>query len=362
MPNVNKTKISIIPNFEFETVIATFIDKKKFEIIPLDISTQGLMEKYGQEIFGDWCAPLKFFVAMYERAVEENGVEKIISINANICSYPLVLGDVQKWIKKDIEYYPITTDELSPSLAFIKSAYTQLSKALPDLTLTAFTKTVPIAYKRFQMAKDMKKSYFANLPLVKNPKLFKTNFFKTKDNFIRAESIKESTEIKKQWEQYIVQNKARKKPKLKMIISGDISISFIEFILFDVDVFLANYEVEIIQISSTYYLDQFSGYSKQAREIISKTLSNKNNQVKAGSRHYIELSTIYRILKGIDQGIDGIIFIRPIMCAPCNNISYILKKENNFDIPLLEISYDEHSGLNGIITRLEAFLNIIQEK
>jgi hypothetical protein len=361
MPDVKKTKICLIPNFEFEAVIATFIDKQKFEIIPLDTSTQGLMDKYGQEIYGDWCAPLKFFVAMYERAVEEKGIEKIISISANICSYPMVLGDLQKWINKDVEYYPILTDELSPSLAFIRSAYQQLSKALPGLTLAAFTQTVPTAYKRMKIAKDIKKLYFANLPLVKNPKLFKTYYNKIKNELINAESIKKSEAVKDQWAEFITLNKIRKKPKLKMLISGDISISFIEFILFDIDVFLANHEVEIIQINSSYYLDQFSERSKQARQIMSDTLSNKYNQAKVSNRHYIELTTIYKILKGIDQKIDGIVFIRPIMCAPCNNVSYILKKENCFNIPLLEISYDEHSGLNGIITRLEAFLNIIQE-
>lgn len=362
MPNVKRIKISIIPNLEFETVIASFIDQSKFEIVPLDISTQGLMDEYGQEIYGDWCAPLKFFAAMYERAVVEKGVTKIIATSANICSYPMVLGDVQKWIKEKVEYYPIATDELSPSLGFIKSMYSQLSKALPDLTLKVFTQIVPIAYKRLKLARQIKKAYFSNLPLVKNPKALKTHFHQIKNEFIQAESLDASAEIKKRWDEFIAAQKVRQEPKLRLLLSGDISISFVEFILFDIDVFLANHQVEIIQGEGTYYLDVLSKHTRNARAIFSDALSNKNNQMKPSSRHYIELATLYKILKGIDQAADGIIFIRPIMCAPCNNVSYILKKEKGFGLPLLEISYDEHSGLNGIITRLEAFLNIIQEK
>ena len=33
-----------------------------------------------------------------------------------------------------------------------------------------------------------------------------------------------------------------------------------------------------------------------------------------------------------------------------------------FRIRIVEISYDEHSGANGIITRLEVFLNIVNER
>lgn len=359
---MNKTKICFIPNFEFEAVIATFVDKDEFEIVPLDTSPQGLLDNYGQEIYGDWCAPLKFFAAMYERAVEEKGVEKIIAISANICSYPLVLGDAQKWIKKEVDYYPIATDELSPSPSFVRSTYSQLHKAFPGLTLKNFTKNVPKAYKRMQMAREIKNSYYANLPLVKNPKLFKTQFHKTRNEFVNADTLQQSEEIKKKWDGCIALDRVRKKPKLRLFISGDMSISLVEFILFDIDVFLASHEVETVQVPGTYYLDQFSKYPKQARDMISGILSNKNNQTKVNSHYALELATLYKIMKAIDQKIDGIVFVRPIMCAPCNNISYILKKENNFDIPILEISYDEHSGLNGFITRLEAFLNIIQER
>jgi hypothetical protein len=50
------------------------------------------------------------------------------------------------------------------------------------------------------------------------------------------------------------------------------------------------------------------------------------------------------------------------MCAPCENLSFILKENNNLDLPILELSYDAHSGSNGIITRLEAFLHILKER
>lgn len=105
----------------------------------------------------------------------------------------------------------------------------------------------------------------------------------------------------------------------------------------------------------SYFLLHLSKNSREAKRIISEIFSD--DQGRKYNRHIIELATLSHILKGIHSGIDGIVYLKPNMCSPCDNVSYILRKKNNFGLPLVEINYDEHSGVNGIVTRLEAFVN-----
>ncbi|MEO0072338.1 MAG: 2-hydroxyacyl-CoA dehydratase [candidate division WOR-3 bacterium] len=62
-------------------------------------------------------------------------------------------------------------------------------------------------------------------------------------------------------------------------------------------------------------------------------------------------------------GIDGIIHIYPFTCMP-ENIAYeaLEKMAHDYAIPLLSISIDEHTSKTGLLTRLEAFVELIKRK
>jgi len=357
-----RTKISIFPSFTFEAAISAFLDKKKFEIIPAEMHKKGLTEKYSKNLFGEWCYPLKAWLAMYERVVMEKGVTKVIDLSLDICRYPLVMGDISKWIKKDFEYYPVIIKGFSPSLSFSGNIYKQLKKIIPGFNLLKFIFKISLAKKKLSLASYIHKLFYANLPLVRNPKNYKTEFKKFRYEFLETNKYYEK--LVENFEEYTKENIVRTKPFFRFLLSGDIAVISMDFPLMDLEVFLAEHEVQIINpgFGPSLYQSRYSKNARKARKIMSKVFSSKHKKAKIKDLHLIETVTLYQILKGISQGVDGLIYLKPNMCSPCENLSSVLKKENYFGLPAVEISYDEHAGVNGIVTRLEAFINIVKEK
>jgi predicted nucleotide-binding protein (sugar kinase/HSP70/actin superfamily) len=64
-----------------------------------------------------------------------------------------------------------------------------------------------------------------------------------------------------------------------------------------------------------------------------------------------------------NEGYDGIIHVCPAGCMPEISIRPILHKlSQDRDIPLLECSFDEHTSHVGVVTRLEAFVDILSDR
>ncbi|MGI6097946.1 MAG: CoA protein activase [Dethiobacteria bacterium] len=64
-----------------------------------------------------------------------------------------------------------------------------------------------------------------------------------------------------------------------------------------------------------------------------------------------------------ERGFDGAIHILPFTCTPEIVAQSILPRISKcYDFPIVSFSLDEHSGLGGFITRLEAFLDLLSSK
>jgi len=80
--------------------------------------------------------------------------------------------------------------------------------------------------------------------------------------------------------------------------------------------------------------------------------------------HYVgghgQKSIAYTILKK-QQGFDGIIQVYPFTCMPEVVAKNILPKvSQDIDMPVLTLAYDEQTGEAGIMTRLEAFIDLLK--
>lgn len=71
-------------------------------------------------------------------------------------------------------------------------------------------------------------------------------------------------------------------------------------------------------------------------------------------------SAFYWIEKGM---VDGIIYVMSFACGPDSIVQYVLEDEaKKFGIPMLTIVLDEHSAEAGLITRIEAFIDMLGRK
>lgn len=75
------------------------------------------------------------------------------------------------------------------------------------------------------------------------------------------------------------------------------------------------------------------------------------------------LDSVAHSIQCADEGYDGMIHLCPSGCMPEVSVRPILKRvSKDKDIPILELSYDEHTCGVGIATRLEAFADVLRER
>jgi predicted nucleotide-binding protein (sugar kinase/HSP70/actin superfamily) len=75
------------------------------------------------------------------------------------------------------------------------------------------------------------------------------------------------------------------------------------------------------------------------------------------------LDSVAHTIRCAKEGYDGIVHVCPTGCMPEISIRPILRKvSQDMDIPVLECSFDEHTSHVGVVTRLEAFIDILLER
>jgi len=75
------------------------------------------------------------------------------------------------------------------------------------------------------------------------------------------------------------------------------------------------------------------------------------------------LHTIGEAIDFIKKGVDGIIHIFPFTCMPENIVLHSLEKiSEDYNVPILSLSFDEHTSKTGLLTRIEAFLELVKRR
>jgi predicted nucleotide-binding protein (sugar kinase/HSP70/actin superfamily) len=70
--------------------------------------------------------------------------------------------------------------------------------------------------------------------------------------------------------------------------------------------------------------------------------------------------TIGSVVIFAEREFDGVIQLLPFGCMPENIATSIIPKvQEKHDIPVLTLAFDEQSGRAGLVTRLEAFLDLL---
>ncbi len=75
------------------------------------------------------------------------------------------------------------------------------------------------------------------------------------------------------------------------------------------------------------------------------------------------LDSVANAIRCARGGYDGVVHVCPTGCMPEISVRPILRKiSTDMDLPVLECSFDEHTSHLGVITRLEAFVDILNAR
>ncbi|MBN2399235.1 MAG: hypothetical protein JXI33_02725 [Candidatus Aminicenantes bacterium] len=153
------------------------------------------------------------------------------------------------------------------------------------------------------------------------------------------------------------------RPVLRIGLLGECSVLRDKYLNHNVEEMLGNLGAEV----RNFFL-----MGTELKSIFNLGVLNKHsrkNQLKKARGHLHDpvgghaLDSVANAIRCHEQGYDGVVHICPAGCMPEVSIRPILRqacKERDFS--LLELSFDEHTGHEGVCTRIEAFVDILWEK
>ncbi len=148
---------------------------------------------------------------------------------------------------------------------------------------------------------------------------------------------------------------------LKIGLLGESTVLRDKYLNHNLEELLGNMGVEVknffllgAEIRKIFHISFFSKHSRKNLRKLAKPYLRTT----VGG-HALE-SVAYSI-QCAREGYDGVIHVSPAGCMPEVSVRPILRKiSRDFDFPLLECSFDEHAGHLGVVTRLEAFVDVLR--
>ena len=189
----------------------------------------------------------------------------------------------------------------------------------------------------------------------------KNSFKKIKDKFINK-ADKENSIIKLIRLYYKTKKELRKvkinKPKncLKVGIIGELYTSMEPFSNYELEKLLASFNIEIKRFTNLSYL-------LWKKKLIEKYMKFKIRKYCKYTLGADGLDNVYRVYYLKKHKYDGIIHIKPTGCTPeIGAMPIIMRIAKDLNIPIIFLSFDEQTGVEGLNTRIEAFYDLLKIK
>jgi len=153
--------------------------------------------------------------------------------------------------------------------------------------------------------------------------------------------------------------KLKKPPPLKVGIVGEVYIAQefrvnfnIEKLLGDLGVFVDN------SVSTAEYILNFLPFTRSTEKEEAWKLAKPYLKRFVGGEG---IDTVGSTVRYAQQGYDGVIHLYPFTCMPEAVAKGVVSRVGKeYDIPLLHLAIDEHAGEAGMVTRVEAFIDVLE--
>jgi predicted nucleotide-binding protein (sugar kinase/HSP70/actin superfamily) len=150
---------------------------------------------------------------------------------------------------------------------------------------------------------------------------------------------------------------------IKVGILGEIFVVIESFASMNIEKKLGEMRVEVVRgIWLSDWLNdrfRFKPFRKNQNKLARKWAKGYLDYPSGGE----SIETVGKTLKFFEQGISGVIHVMPFTCMPelvASTIVHRISNERNF--PVLSLNFDEHVSEANLITRLEAFVDLLERK
>lgn len=347
-------KVISFPNLgDYYVPIKNFLIKtSKCEVmVPLK-STKHTLElgnKYSPDFV---CLPFKYTLGNFIESLD-NGANVLVQAGGG-CRYGYY-AEVQEKILRDLGYkfdYINLTNKGGFSLF---KFYKGIKKLNPKLNIFKFSYWLLVAVVNIIYMDKLDKYIRKNISYEKSKGIFmkiKEKFLKNVDNNY---SIFKLRKLYKQSIREIKNNlKTSKDETLKIGIVGELFSLMEHSSSYNIEEFLLSKNIEVrrytdltcLLITKRFQMKKFHKISRKFAKYLQGADATPNIS------HSIDMA---------NEHFDGIIHMKPMSCSPEINAVPILQKvSEEYDIPILFLTFDSQYAKGAIDTRIEAFIDMLQ--
>lgn len=312
------------------------------------------------------CLPLKIVLGNFIEAIEK-GADTIITVGGwGPCRFGYY-SEIQRKILKSLGYkFKMISLEVPQGNLIRMLRYVNLLRN--KHSLSTFIESGKIAWSKIIAIEELEKEALRIRP--------RENIKRETSNILRrgllliddTNSTKEIEEIKQKifrdYNKIIKGNENKDVIKVKLV--GEFYVALEPFVNHNIEEKLGYLGVEVERavsikpwITSVFNLNFLKvGHQKQ------------ENPIEKAAGPYLPLSvggegqsTVGNIVLASGKGVDGAIQVVPFTCMPEIVAEIISKKvSDDLNFPVLTLIYDEQTGEEGLVTRLEAFIDLLKSK
>lgn len=321
------------------------------EMPPITKKTITLGSKYSPDSV---CVPFKYNLGNFIEALDAGAT--ILFQAGGGCRYRYY-AEVQETILKDLNYQFKLIQIMEKDRLRFGELYKMMKQLNPNLTKRTFLHQVLLAFFYIYYLDKIEDYIRENIGFAENEQ----SFMRLKNQFLTACNQTNSLyKLHRIYRSY--QKKFKKlplhKPKhcLKVGVIGELYTAMEPFATYQLEKVLASYHIQIKRFTNLSYLL----WKKALHMPFMRFKTRKYCKYTLGADG---LDNVYRVLWLKKHGYDGIIHTKPSGCTPeIGALPIIMKAAKEKQMPIIFLSFDEQTGVEGLHTRLEAFYDLIQLK
>jgi predicted nucleotide-binding protein (sugar kinase/HSP70/actin superfamily) len=343
----------------FYLTLSTLFKQLGIEVVSPPPSTQETLALGMQHAPEFACLPLKLMLGNFIQAVE-NGADTIIMCGG--CG-PCRLGhyaQVQQEIISDLGYKA----RLVVLEADICDLLPKIRQLVPHKSLREIIYAIKTAWIKMKIVDEVEALVMQIRPRLLKPRSVRDAYNHGLRLFAEAHTPEAACSVRDQMVRTLKSLPRRKeKHFLRVGIVGELFVALEPFVNQDIERTLGELGVEV---ERTIYI------SKWVRSHLSwnREARRQRETVAAAAGPYLGhwvgghgLESIGHTVQLARAGYDGVIQLFPFTCMPEIVAKSILPKiSEDYNIPVMTLVLDEHAGEAGIMTRIEAFVDLLHRR
>ncbi|RCW41241.1 MULTISPECIES: 2-hydroxyacyl-CoA dehydratase [unclassified Halanaerobium] len=307
------------------------------------------------------CFPFKVITGTYLKLMEED-VDTFVTSGGHGPCRAGYYGEAHKRILADLGYDVEMIIIDAPSDDY-KYFYNILKKLKGNNSWIKVLQTINIVYKMAQALDELERKVEILRAYNKNSK-FNKIWMDIEKNFYKIKNLSDVKNLKAKYIDKLSEFNntiPAEKERYRIGIVGEI------FVVLEKSI---NYQIEEKVNYFGFETERSQYLSEWIKENIIPFAGRDLEKIANKGREFIEINigghareNIGHILDFKERGFDGIIHLKPFACLPeLISQSVADSISEKYDIPILTISIDEQTADANILTRIEAFLDMIREK